>query len=115
MECRSHKLEKHPITVIELSGQIESSGNLAEAKEIALADGVEHVAVLMENVEYINSRGCGELISLHKKVEERGFTLFLVKPVAGVKRVMEHIGCTRILRVKDSLEEVISDVESPDA
>jgi anti-anti-sigma factor len=112
LDCESHKLENHPITVIELSGQIDAPDSLNVVKEIVCGDAVENVAILMEKVKYINSRGCGELISLHKKVKDRGFKLYFVKPVAGVKRVMEHVGCTRILSVKESLDEVIEEVES---
>ncbi len=112
LDCKSKKLENHPLTVIELDGQIDSAKGIELLEEIAVAPDAEYVAIQMEGVTYINSSGCGGLIAIHHKVEGRGFRLFLVKPVGGVERVIMHIGCHKILRISKSLEEVIKEVES---
>ncbi len=112
LDCKSKKLENHPLTVIELDGQIDSAKGIEAIEELAAAPDTEHVAIQMEGVTYINSSGCGGLIALHHKVEGRGFRLFLINPVGGVERVIKHVGCHKILRLSKSLEEVIKEIES---
>ena len=112
LNCKSKKLENHSLTVIELDGQIDSAKGVESIEEIAVAPDAEHVAVQMEGVTYINSSGCGGLIALHHKFEDSGFRLFLVKLVGGVERVMKHVGCHKIMRIRESLEEVIKEVDS---
>lgn len=110
LDCKFKKLENHPITVIELDGQIESAKNIDSIEEIATAPDAGHVVIQMEGVTYINSSGCGGLIALHHKMASRGLQLFLVNPVDGVERVITHLGCHKIMRVSQSLEEVIKEV-----
>ncbi len=112
LDCKSYKLEDKPVTVLELTGQIDSPESLAAVEEIAGRPETEHIAILMEGVEYINSKGCGELIVLHHKVKDRGFRMFMVKPVGGVARVLKHAGCDKILCVVESLEEVAREFET---
>ena len=111
LDFKTHKLEDPRLTVIELEGQIDSAKALESIEEIVAQPDVEHVAICMENVEYINSRGCGGLIALHHEVENREFHLFIVKPVGGVAKVMEQVGCHKILRIKTSIDEVIGELE----
>lgn len=112
LSCKFRKLENHPITVVELDGQIDSAEGVESVEKIVAAPDTEHVAIQMEGVTYINSKGCGWLIALHHKLEGNGFRLFLVKPVGGVERVIKHVGCHKIMSVKESLEEVIKEVDS---
>ncbi len=112
LSCKFRKLENHPITVVELDGQIDSAKGIETIEEIAATADTGHVAIQMENVTYINSSGCGGLIALHHKLEDNGFRLFLVKPVGGVERVIKHVGCHKIMSVRESLEEVIKEVDS---
>jgi anti-anti-sigma factor len=78
---------------------------------VATSPETEHVAIFMESVEYINSNGCGGLIFLHHEVKKRGFQLFIVGPGGRVARVMKRLGSYNILRVRQSLGEVITEVE----
>ena len=55
LDCKSHKLENHPITVIELSGQIDDPESLQVVREIVSGDDVEYVAIVLEEVEYRDS------------------------------------------------------------
>ncbi len=112
LDCKSYKLENHPVTVFELTGQIDSPESLTAVREGADGSETEHVALLMEGVMYINSRGCGELIVLHHSIEKRGFRMFIVKPVGGTAKVLEHMGADRIISVKESLEEVMQEIET---
>jgi stage II sporulation protein AA (anti-sigma F factor antagonist) len=104
------KLENHPITVVELDGQIDSAKSIDSIEEIAAAPDAGHVVFQMEGVTYINSSGCGGLIALHHKMASRGFQLFLMNPTGGVERVITHLGCHKIIRVSQSLQEIIKEV-----
>ncbi len=111
LDHRIYKLEGHPITVIDLIGQIDSPRKLEPVKEIVARSEIEHVAICMEKAIYINSNACGRLIALHHEVENRGFRMFIVKPVQGVAKVMKQVGCYKILRIRKSIDEVIREVE----
>ena len=111
MGFSTRKLEIPPLTIIHLTGQIDSSRRLESIIAVAISPETEHVAILMESVEYINSNGCGGLIALHHQVEKREFQMFIVGPAGRVARVMKRLGCYRILRVRQSLGEVITEVE----
>ena len=106
------KLENHPITVIELVGEIDSDKKTEAIEAIAIGEKTEHVALIMENVTYINSRGCGQLTVLHKTVEERGFHLYLVKTSPAVTSVIKCLGIDNILHMKEGLDKVIREVEA---
>lgn len=111
LNCEWTKLENHPVTVIDLSGQIDSGKALEEIEEIATASDAQHVAIQMENVTYLNSSGCAGLIALHQKVKDRGFHMFLIKPVKGVAKVIQYVAGHKILPLRESLEEIINEVE----
>ena len=78
---------------------------------VATSPETEHVAIFMESVSYINSNGCGGLTALHQQVEKRGFQAYIVSPVGRVARVMKRLGCYRLLHIRQSLGETITDVE----
>lgn len=111
-EYKSCKLEEFSLTVIELDGQIESEKCLAPIVKIATAAKAKHVAILMHNVEYMNSKALGGLITLHRKVEKRGFRMYAINPVGGIKTVMERVGCYELMRIRESLEEVILEIKA---
>ncbi len=107
----SHELKDPHLTVIELTGQIESAESLDSVTEIATSPEAGHVAILMEKVEYMNSRALGGLIALHRKVEKLGSRMYTVNPVGGIKTVMERLGCYKLLRIRESLGEVVHEVK----
>lgn len=113
-DCQWKKLENHPVTVIELTGDIDSPKKFETPEEIATGTEAQNVALIMENVSYINSSGCGQLVSLHSTIEERGFHLYLVNASPGVAEVFECLGLNNILRMRESLDEVILEVEAED-
>ncbi len=51
------------------------------------------------------------LVALHQEVEKRGFQMFIVGPVGRVARVMKRLGSYNILHVRQSLGEVMTEVE----
>ena len=108
----SCKLEEFFLTVIELEGQIESAKALAPIIKIATAVKAQHVVILMQNVEYMNSDALGGLAILHHKVEKRGFHMYLATPVGGIKAVMQRLGYYELMRIRESLEDVILEVKT---
>ncbi len=112
LDCTVKKLEDHPVTLVELVGQVDSSNAFDPIKKGMSEYKSKHVAILMEKVTYINSSGCGGLIALHRAMAVRDCSLFVVGAVGGVKRVLMQIGCDRIFRVVDSLQDVIQLAEA---
>ncbi len=107
MNCKAHKLERHPVTVIELEGQLENDEAMKPVAEAAVRPGAENVALLMENLTYINSRGVSLLLMLHQKVEEQGFKLYMVNPEGSIRKVLDQTGAFSVLNLRESLEEVL--------
>ena len=106
------KLEDHPVTLIELEGQLDSSNAFDQVRKDMSEYESKHIAILMKRVMYINSSGCGGLISLCRAMEADGFHLFVVEPTGNVKKVLKQIGCGSILNIVDSLQDVIQSVGS---
>ena len=106
------KLENHPIVVIELTGEIDSEKKTEYIEEIVAKKKTEHIALVMEDVAYINSKGCGRLVAIHKAVEDRGFHLYLVKTSTPAARVIKCLGIDNILRLVGGIDEVIREVEA---
>ncbi len=111
MRCKWTTLENHPVTVIELAGEIDSERELEPLEEIAQKEETEHVAVLLEHVTYINSRGVGVLVRLKDILGKRGSELYLVGPMAGVVDVIRCLGGDDVFNMRDSLQDVIREVE----
>jgi anti-anti-sigma factor len=111
-ELKWTKLENHPVTVIELKGEIDSPKKIETIEEIATGEGTQHVALLMENSTYINSTGCGQLVSLHRTIEDRGFSFYIVKASPAVTSVIKCLGIDALLHIKGDLDEVIREVEA---
>lgn len=107
----SHQLKDPHLTVIELTGQIESAESLAPVEEVAMSPEAGHVAILMGKVEYMNSKALGGLIALHRKVEKQGSRMYTVNPIGGIKTVMERLGCYKLLRIRESLGEVVQEIK----
>ncbi len=107
-----YTLENPPITVIELDGRIESERCLNPIVKIAASSEARHVVMLMQNVEYATSEALEGLIGLHNEVEERGFRMYAVNPVGEVKTAMEQLGCYKLMRIRESLKEVILEVKA---
>ncbi|MFC1672360.1 STAS domain-containing protein [Planctomycetota bacterium] len=104
---KSKKLEKHPFTVIELSGQLDSDLTMQPVNAIAHPPEAENVAILMDSVTYLNSRGVSLLMLLHQKLEDRGHHLYIVNPVGPIRKVLDQSGASTLLNVRDSLDEVL--------
>lgn len=111
LKLKSSELKDFAITTVNLDGQIESSESFAPIAKIATSPDTKHVAILMRNVEYMNSKALGGLISLHRQVEKRGFRMYTVSPVGGVKTVMKRLGCYKLLRIRESIEKVIQEIK----
>lgn len=111
-EYKSCELAEFSLTVIELEGQIESEKALAPVTKIATAAKTKHVAILMHNVVYMNSNALGGLLALHQKVEKRGFHIYVINPVGGIKTVMERLGYYELMRIRESLDNAIAEIKA---
>ena len=70
---------------------------------------VKQVVVDLGGVSFIDSLGLGALISVFKRVAERGGDMRLVRPQQAVKLVLEITLTSRILHTFGSLEDALKD------
>jgi anti-anti-sigma factor len=71
--------------------------------------GVKQVVVDLGGVSFIDSPGLGVLISIFKRIAERGGDMRLARPQQTVKLVLEITCTTRIFQTFDTLEDAMRD------
>lgn len=86
--------------VVELEGRLNSSGAPMVDEELkAIADEAEELVLDFDKLEYISSAGLRILLSLEKKMKNKGG--MVLKNVKGsVMNVMEVTGFSDILTIK---------------
>lgn len=63
------------------------------------ADTVEDVQVDFSNVEFIDSSGVGALVSVHKRLAEKGRAVTIVNPCPAVLSVIELLRLHRVFQL----------------
>jgi anti-anti-sigma factor len=71
--------------------------------------GIKQVVVDLGGVSFIDSLGLGALISIFKRVAERGGDMRLVRPQQAVKLVLEITRTSRILHTFGTIEDAMRD------
>jgi anti-sigma B factor antagonist len=71
-----------------------------------LNQGRSRLVLDLTDVEFIDSRGLGVLLSLHKSVGKEG-VLSVCCPGEGVRRVLSMTRTDQVLRVADDLESAL--------
>lgn len=86
--------------IVELEGRLNSSGAPMVDEELkAIADEAEELVLDFDKLEYISSAGLRILLSLEKKMKNKGG--MVLKNVKGsVMNVMEVTGFSDILTIK---------------
>jgi anti-sigma B factor antagonist len=62
-------------------------------------DGIEDVRVDFSKVEFIDSSGVGALVSVHKRLAERGRAVTIVNPCPAVLSVIELLRLHRVFNL----------------
>ncbi len=110
--------------VVERTGDVVVATPMAEHLDLSNSDsfrseviaGVEDACKLvldMERVQFVDSRGCGAIISCLKHVSATGGDLKLCHVSPAVRSVLELIRLHRICEIADTRDEAIRSFRSP--
>ena len=89
------------VTILDLSGRItlgEGSVTLRDAVHDLIAKGSKHILLNLENINYIDSSGIGELVSAFTSVRNAGGELKLLNLT---KKVHDLLQITKLYTVFD--------------
>lgn len=107
--------------VLELTGEVklgESAENFSAELASVLADpAVEGVVLQMENINYLDSTGLGELVGYLGRFQESGKRLKLVKPNQTVVRLLQLTRLDQVFKVypdeESALGEMLGSLDGP--
>lgn len=101
------------ILILDLTGEIrlgESAGQLsAELERIINDDSVKGVILNMENINYIDSTGLGELVGYLGRFKDKGKKLRLVKPNHTVVRLLQLTKLDQVFIIKSDEASALED------
>jgi anti-sigma B factor antagonist len=100
------------VTILDLSGRItlgEGSVTLRDAVHDLIAKGSKHILLNLENINYIDSSGIGELVSAFTSVRNAGGELKLLNLT---KKVHDLLQITKLYTVFDIWDSEASAVSA---
>jgi anti-sigma B factor antagonist len=100
------------VTILDLSGRItlgEGSVTLRDAVHDVIAKGPKHILLNLENINYIDSSGIGELVSAFTSVRNAGGELKLLNLT---KKVHDLLQITKLYTVFDIWDSEASAVSA---
>lgn len=92
------------VTILDLSGRItlgDGSVTLRDAVKDVLAKGSKHILLNLENVDYIDSSGLGELVSAFTTVKNQGGELKLLHLTTKVHDLLQITKLYTVFDIKD--------------
>jgi anti-sigma B factor antagonist len=102
------------ILILDITGEIrlgESAAQLsAELERILNDDAVKGVILNMENINYIDSTGLGELVGYLGRFKDKGKKLRLVKPNHTVVRLLQLTKLDQVFIIKSDEESALEDL-----
>jgi stage II sporulation protein AA (anti-sigma F factor antagonist) len=85
-----------------------------EQIDAVMDDGVQHVVLNMQQVEFINSTGMGCIVKTKKMVQSRDGDLVISAPSRFVRDALENLGLSDVLKIYESDEEALTSLEKSD-
>ncbi|MFB3850817.1 MAG: STAS domain-containing protein [Acidobacteriota bacterium] len=102
------------ILILDVTGEIrlgESAAQLsAELERVLNDDTVKGVILNMENINYIDSTGLGELVGYLGRFKDKGKKLRLVKPNHTVVRLLQLTKLDQVFIIKSDEESALEDL-----
>ncbi len=88
--------------LVALAGELDLStvGELYEQFANLRLQGVEHVALNMAEVTFIDSTGLSVLVTLHKRLESLDGELIIFSPSAQIRRMLEVTALNGFLNIR---------------
>jgi anti-sigma B factor antagonist len=100
------------VTVLDLSGRItlgEGSVQVRDAIRNLIGKGQKHILLNLEDVNYIDSSGLGELVSAYTSARNQGAALKLLKLT---KKVHDLLQLTKLYTVFDIYDDEATAISS---
>lgn len=101
------------IVILDITGEIrlgESAGQLmAELEKILNDAAVKGIVLNMENINYIDSTGLGELVGYLGRFKDMGKKLRLVKPNVTVTKLLKLTKLDQVFTIKADEESALED------
>lgn len=101
------------IVILDITGEVrlgESARQLSAELAKTLSDPqVEGVIIQMENINYIDSTGLGELVGYLGRFQDRGKRLKLVNPNQTVMKLLQLTKLDQVFKIYSGEESAIED------
>lgn len=102
------------VTILEITGSVvlgKSAEELTSELSTLLSDNAVQAVILnMENINYIDSTGLGEVVGHLNSYREAGKRLRLVKPNETIVKLMELTRLDQLVKIYPSEEEALEDI-----
>ena len=99
---------KDDIAILKISGRMifdETLFLLRSYVRNALQSGVLRFVIDISDVPYLDSSGCGEMISTYISIAKANGSMALLNPAERVRILLTRIRLTEILKIFDTLDE----------
>ncbi len=108
------KIIDNSVIVLDITGEVklgESAERLSNELGSLLSDEhVEGVILDLENINYMDSTGLGELVGYLGRFQDSGKRLKLVNPNITIKRLLQLTRLDQVFKVYTSEEEALEDM-----
>ena len=113
MALRMTITEDRNVVTVALAARIDSFAieELYEGFEQVKKTGKRNIALMMRDLEYINSRGIATLISFFKWAKEQGRSVKLAQVPKNIMSLLTLLGIEKLTSVYDTLPEAIESFE----
>lgn len=102
------------VILLEITGEVtlgESAEELSLELEKTLQDpSVEGVVLNLENINYVDSTGLGELVGYLGRFADKGKRLKLVRPNILLRKLLSLTRLDEVLKVYETEEEALEDL-----
>lgn len=101
--------EREDVVVLELAGRIDSFviDELNDGFGRAMKTGKDKILLIMRDLEYINSRGIGTLISFFKWVKKVGGLVKVAEVPLNIMQVLNILGLDGLTMIYDSASDAV--------
>jgi stage II sporulation protein AA (anti-sigma F factor antagonist) len=101
--------EERDIVILELEGRIDSFSidDLNDGFDRAMKTGQENILLILRDLEYINSRGIGALMSFFKWVKKVGRMVKIAEVPLNIMQVLNLLGLDGLTLIYDSASDAI--------
>ena len=96
------------IVWVRVSGRMALDSSLFRLREqvlYGLESGLRRFVIDLSEVSYLDSSGCGEVISVHTSIHRAKGALVFVNPSERVRLLWMHTRLVQVLNIFDTLDE----------